>query len=108
MRIEGLIEVIIRAFFERHGPFHRFTDLSEQDDRDPVALPAQAAQHFAAVHAGHEHIHHDQIRAVLCDILESLLAIAGDDHLKARPLEEGRQVGSNGGFIIDEKDFWIG
>src|SRR3989304_1183206 len=108
MGIERFIEVIVRAFLERHGAFHRLPYLCEQDNGYPVALTAQAAQYFPSVEAGHQHIPHHQIGVTLCNLLESLFAIAGDDYLEACPFKEGGQVSGDGGFVIYEKDLWVG
>jgi hypothetical protein len=54
--IEGLVQIVVGALFQGHGPFGGLADLGEQDDGCPIVWLPQVTQYLAAIHPGHEHI----------------------------------------------------
>ena len=61
LEVVRLREIVVRAGVEPFHPVAHGVACGEQEDRDPVSLPAQAARHVQPVEPGHHHVEHDGI-----------------------------------------------
>jgi hypothetical protein len=64
MRIEGFVQVIVGAFFERNCSLGRCSNLCEKNGWYPDILTSKATQYFTPVHERHQYIQNDQLRLV--------------------------------------------
>jgi hypothetical protein len=102
-RGEGLHDIIVAAELEAEHPVDLVVARGEEEDRQ-VALRAQPAADFEAVHPRHVDVEHDEIGPVALDRLERRLAVAGLAGLHPRLAErEGEQL-ADMGVVVDEED----
>jgi hypothetical protein len=66
-------------------------------------LVADAPQGLPAVHDGHHHVEHHQIRGPALDEPERLGAIGRLIDIEAGAFEHGSEVLADGGVVIDEE-----
>jgi hypothetical protein len=102
VRVEWLIQVVVRALIQRDSPLGRLADLGEQDHRQPAACAAQAAQHLPAVRPGHQHVQHAAVRVEPLHQRQRRIAVRGHVHGKSGPGEEWRQIGSDRIVVVGQ------
>src|SRR5262245_17734669 len=92
--IEGLAEVVVGADVEPALQVGVLGARGEQDDRHAASrlVHAETARELEAVQLGHHHVEHRQVGPLVARERERLLAVSGEDHRVARPLQpEGDQ-----------------
>ena len=76
----------------------------QQQDRNPLCLRAQPAQHFEAVHPRQADVEDHQVEALLLGGENRLLAARHDVHRVALGLQDARHAARKCGVVFDNHD----
>ena len=104
MRIKWLVEIIIRAFFERQSTLRRLSDLREQNGRRPDVGLAETTERLASIHTRHEDIQDDQFGMMGLRLFQGVYTIRDYQHMETCTFQEGRQAVGDGGVVVGEED----
>jgi hypothetical protein len=78
MRVEWLVEIIVRALFKRQGAFRSLSYLCQENGRSPDLGFAEAAQGLTSIHARHKDIEDDQFGMMSLRLFQRADAIRND------------------------------
>src|SRR5678815_2001587 len=104
MRIEWLVEVIIRTLFQRQGTFRRLPYLRQQNRRGPNVDLAQTTQSLASIHAWHEYVKDDQFWMMCLCFFEGTHTIRNNQHMKTGTLKKWCEAICDSGVVISEEN----
>jgi hypothetical protein len=65
---------------------------------------AQAAQHLPSIHARHEHIQDDQVRAMGLRLFKRIRSVCSDQHMEASSFEKWNQAARNGRIVVGQQE----
>ena len=94
--LENVVGAELRGF---DGILNRRVPTDHDDDRRRIT-PAQSLQRFETVHAGHLHVHEDELRLPGLVRGQRLGAARRDAHLVAFELEQLAECGAHAGLVV--------
>ena len=102
VRVERLVEVVVRALVERDRALPGLAHLGQQHHGQPAPGRAQPAQHLPPVRPRHQDVEDAAVRIKPFDELERGFPVRRDMHGESGSIKEWRQVGSDRFVIVSE------
>ena len=101
---ERLGDVVVGAELEPEDLVDLLALGAEHDDRDPLALRAQAPADLEAVHLRQHHVEHDEVERLLGEAGEGLAAVGRVHDLVAVALQREGEQRLDRLLVVDEED----
>ena len=100
--LDGLDHVVVGAGLQPDHDVDVVAARGQQDDRQLVGAP-DAAAHLEAVDAGQHHVQHDQVRPLLAQQFQAVLARRRGGHAVALARQDEFEGRADGVVVLDQQ-----